>query len=54
MHWGQWLQPTKVHVECDTKSAAHFLLFDHLIGAPGPLKSMKTTVPTGVENSYFS
>ena len=23
-------------------------------GAPGPLKSVKTTVPTGVENSYFS
>ena len=21
---------------------------------PGPLKSMKATVPTGVENSYFS
>ena len=25
---------------------------DHLAGAP--LKSMKATVPTGVENSYFS
>ena len=35
-----------------TKSAAHFLLFDHLIGAP--LKSMKAAVPTGGENSYFS
>jgi hypothetical protein len=22
--------------------------------APGPLKSMKATVPAGVENSYFS
>jgi hypothetical protein len=27
---------------------------DELGGAPGPLKSMKATVPTGVENSYFS
>ena len=27
---------------------------NHLIGVPGPLKSMKATVPTGVENSYFS
>src|SRR5262249_21735411 len=30
----------------DTKSAAHFLLFDHLISA-SPLKSMKATVLTG-------
>jgi hypothetical protein len=27
---------------------------DHLVGVPGPLKSMKATVPTGVKKSYFS
>jgi len=31
-----------------------FTSLDDLVGAPGPLKSMKATVPTGVENSYFS
>ena len=41
-------------VGCSTGRSAGFApaKFDQVAGAP--LKSMKATVPTGVENSYFS